>query len=135
MALLGVIPLKLFTRLADLLDHEVFRVPLHDALDRGRLVSRDDNEPESLLDDSLVLPCRNRKLLDAGSVAALTVKRQRSFDVVPLCPLVDPLVDRPEHLFVTRSCFRELHPTMMARARVDRTLCHTRFLDRSHEEQ
>ena len=120
MALLRVIPLKLFTRLADLLDHEVFRVALNDALDGDRFVPGDDNEPESLLDDSLVFPCRDRKLLDARGVAALTVKRQWPFDLVPLRPFVNPLVDLTEDLFVSSSSVRELHPVMIARLRVDR---------------
>ena len=118
MALLRVIPLKLLTRLTDFLDHKVFRVALDHALDCGRFVSGDDNEPESLLDDSLVFACRDRKLLDAGSVAALTVKRQWSFDVVPLRPFVNPLVDLTEDLFVSRSSVRELHSAMIARPRV-----------------
>jgi hypothetical protein len=120
MTLLRVVPFKLFTRLTDLLNHDVFRVPLNDALDGGAFVSGDDNEAESLLDDSLVLARRDRKLLDAGSVDALTVKRQRSFDAVLLRPFVDPLVDPPEDLFVARSSLCELHPTMIARLRVDR---------------
>ena len=119
MALLRVIAPKLFARLTDFLDHEVFRLPLNDALDCGRFVSGDNNEPESLLDDSLVFACRDRKLLDAGSVAALTVKRQRSFDVVSLRPFVNPLVDLTEDLFVSRSRVRELHPAMIARPRLD----------------
>ena len=117
MALLWVIPLQLFARLTDLLDHEVFRVPLNDALDGGRFVSGDDNEPESLLDDSLVFARRDRQLLDAGSVTALTVKRQRSLNAVPLCPFVNPLVDLTEDLFVSCSSVRELHPAMIARTR------------------
>ena len=120
MTLLRVVPFKLFTRLTDLLNHDVFRVPLNDALDGGAFVSGDHNEAESLLDDSLVLARRDRKLLDAGSVDALTVKRQRSFDVVPLRPFVNPLVDPPEDLFVSCSSFRELHPAMIARPRADR---------------
>jgi hypothetical protein len=100
MTLLRVIPFELFTRLTDLLNHEVVRVPLNDALDGSAFVSGDDNEAESLLDDSLVLARRDRKLLDAGS-----------FDAVLLRPFVDPLVDSPEDLFVSRSSLCELHPT------------------------
>jgi hypothetical protein len=118
MTLLRVIAPKLLARLTDFLDHKVFRVALNHALDCGRFVSGDNNEPESLLDDSLVLACRDPKLLDAGSVATLTVKRQRSFDVVPLRPFINPLVDLTEDLFVSRSSFRELHPAMIARPRL-----------------
>jgi len=120
MALLRVITPKLLTRLADFLDHEVFRVALNHALDSGRFVPGDDDEAESLLDDSLVFACRDRKFLDAGSVTALTVKRQWSFDVVPLRPFVNPVVDVTEDLFVSRSSVRDLHPAMIAGLRVDR---------------
>ena len=122
MALLWVIQLKLCARLTDLLDNEVFGMALDDALDSGRFVSGDDNEPESLFDDSLVFARRDRQLLDTGSVTALTVKRQRASDVVPFCPFVDPLVDLTEDLFVSCSSVRELHPAMIACARVQRTL-------------
>ena len=114
MALLWVIQLKLCARLTDLLDNEVFGMALDDALDSGRFVSGDDNEPESLFDDSLVFARRDRQLLDTGSVTALTVKRQRASDVVPFCPFVDPLVDLTEDLFVSCSSVRELHPATIA---------------------
>src|SRR4051812_3252166 len=109
MALLWVIPSKLFARVTHLLDHEVLPVLFHDALDPDRFVSRYDNEPESLLDDSLVLRRGDGKLFNARSVAAFAVERQRSFDVVPFRAVVDPLVDSPEDLFIPGSGFCELH--------------------------
>lgn len=65
MPLLRVILLELFARLADLLDHEVVRVTLNDPFDGVVLVSRNDDEAESLLNDSFVFSRGERQLLDA----------------------------------------------------------------------
>jgi hypothetical protein len=120
MALLRVILPELFARLTDLLDHEILVVSLYDLLEGALFVSGKDNKAESLLNDSLVLLWRNRKLLHAGCVAAFTVERERRFDAVPFGPFVYPLVDRPKNFFVSRGSFREVHPAMIARLRVDR---------------
>ena len=119
MALLRVILLELRPRLANLLDHEVMRVTLNNLLDGAVFVPGNDDEAEALLDDALVLLWRDRKLLDARRVAALTVKRDLSFDVVLLGTFVDALVDGSEDLFVSGGSLRELHSPMIARLAVD----------------
>jgi hypothetical protein len=115
MAPLRVVLLELLTRLPDLLDHEVVRVPLDNLFHDVVFVARDDDETETLLDNTFVIAACDRELLDTRGVGALTVEWQPPFDVMLLSAFVDALVHGPEDLFVSRSGLRELHSPIIAR--------------------
>ena len=105
MALLWVIPLQLFSRLTDLLDHEVFRLPLNDALDGGvscpgMTTNQNRCSTTRLYSRAEIGASRRRKRRSTHSETAAVLRRGVSR------PFVDPLVDLTEDLFVSCSGVR-----------------------------
>jgi hypothetical protein len=109
MTSLRVIPVELFTRLTNLLDHDEIAVLLNDPLDLWLHMSWNDDEPVSLREDLLVDGRRQLDLLQAWPVRALAMERHRVGDPMKLGPFLDPTVHVTKNLLVPCSSPCEVH--------------------------
>jgi hypothetical protein len=109
MELLWVISVDLFACFADLLGNDEVGGAFDDSLDLGLFVTRDQNKVVALTRDAFVLRPNDVDRLEAGGLPAFAVDANLGRDAMPLCALLDSLVDPAEDLLVPCRALGEFH--------------------------